>query len=300
MRGLVTNVQRFSLHDGPGIRTTVFLKGCPLRCFWCHNPEDLRPEPELQFFPDRCIGCGACLERCPEGAHLLEEGRHRFLRERCRACGRCVETCGAEALELAGRWWTAPELVRLLVRDWEFYRQSNGGITLSGGEPLMQAGFCLSVLQLAREEGLHTAMETSAHGPWEPLAALLPWLDLVIVDLKLLDRDRHLETTGVPNDAILANAACLGESGVPLIVRTPVVPGVNDTPEDIIAIAEFIRGWPRLIYYELMPLHRLAEGKYRSLGREYRASGLEAPDREPLEALAAAARSVGVAGVRIG
>ena len=299
-KGLITNVQRFSIHDGPGIRTTVFLKGCPLRCFWCHNPETLRLQPEVQLFPERCIGCRACLERCPQGAHVEVDGRREFRRELCQACGRCTDTCYAEALVMTGRWWTPEELLAEILRDKEFYDNSGGGITLSGGEPLFQQRFSLRVLQLCKEAGLHTAIETAALCPWEDLAELLPWLDLVMMDIKLVDDEQHRAATGVSNRRILANARRLSETGIPLIVRTPVVPTVNDNPEAIGAVAEFIKGFPNLLYYELMPFHHLAEGKYRSLGEEYRARDLRTPPKETMQALAQHAREVGVADTRVG
>ena len=299
-RGLITNVQRFSIHDGPGIRTTVFLKGCPLRCFWCHNPENWRPEPELQLFLERCIGCGACFKQCPHQAHVLVDGQRRFRRELCRACGLCVQTCYAEALALAGRYWTAGELLALLLRDQPFYRQSGGGITLSGGEPLVQQAFSLQVLRLCREADLHTAMETAAFCRWDDLEDLLPWLDLIMLDIKLVDDRQHCAATGVSNERILANACRLAEARPPLVIRTPVVPGVNDSDKAIAAIAAFIHDFPNLLYYELMPFHRLAEGKYRSLDLPHQAAGLQPPGREKLQELAQAARDTGVADVRVG
>jgi len=300
LRGLITNVQRFSIHDGPGIRTTVFFKGCPLRCFWCHNPETLRMRPEVQLFPDRCIGCGVCLERCEHGAHVQVNGQRQFRRDLCQACGRCVETCYAEALVMAGRWWTPEELVAELLRDQPFYEQSGGGITLSGGEPLLQQPFSLRVLQMCRQAGLHTAIETAAFCRWESLAELLPWLDLVIMDVKLMDDAQHRAVTGVSNRRILENARRLAETDAPLIVRTPVIPTVNDTPHAICAVATFLRDFPNLLYYELMPFHRLAEGKYRSLDLPYRASGLVSPARKTMEALAQRARDCGVPEVKVG
>ncbi len=298
--GLITNVQRFSIHDGPGIRTTIFFKGCPLRCFWCHNPETWRFRPEVQLFPDRCIGCGACFERCLQGAHVQADGQRQFRRELCQACGRCVETCYAECLVMAGRWWTPEELLEELLRDREFYQQSGGGITLSGGEPLLQQRFSLRILQLCKGEGLHTAIETSAFCRWRELEELVPWLDLIMLDIKLINEGEHRAATDVSNRRILANARRLAQTPVPLIVRTPVIPTVNDTPEAIGAIACFIRDWPNLVSYELMPFHRLAEGKFRSLGLTYRASGLVAPAKETMQALAECAREAGVAHVKAG
>ncbi|MBN1937048.1 MAG: glycyl-radical enzyme activating protein [Anaerolineae bacterium] len=300
LHGLITNVQRFSIHDGPGIRTTVFFKGCPLRCFWCHNPETWRKQLEVQVFPARCIGCGACLERCPQGAHTFEGEVRQFRRDRCRACGQCVETCYAEALVMAGRWWTVDELLDEVLRDRPFYDHSGGGVTLSGGEPLMQPEFSLEVLQRCKAEGLHTAIETAAFCRWEQIEALLPWLDLVMLDLKLFDDDAHQRATGVSNRRILENAARLAETGLALIVRTPVIPTVNDAPEAIGAIAAWIRSWPNLQSYELMPFHRLAESKYRSLDLDYQASKLEPPSKETMQALAQCARDQGLVNVKLG
>jgi pyruvate formate lyase activating enzyme len=300
LRGLITNVQRFSIHDGPGIRTTVFLKGCPLRCFWCHNPEARRPEQEVQLFADRCIGCGACVERCPNGAQSIVDGQRVYHRELCQACGACVETCYAEALVLAAKWWTVDDLMATLLRDRAFYAQSGGGVTLSGGDPVLQHEFSLRILQECRAAGVSAAIETAALCSWDTLAGFLPYLDLVMMDIKLMDDAAHRAATGVSNRQILANAERLAASGVPLLIRTPVIPGVNDRSEAIEAVARFIRNFPTLMYYELMPFHRMAESKYRSLDLPNPSHDLQAPTHEHLTALAEAARRVGVPDVRIG
>lgn len=298
-RGLITHIQRFSIHDGPGIRTTVFFKGCPLRCFWCHNPETWRMQPEIQVFPDRCIGCGACLERCEQGVHQLEHGAHRFRRELCLACGRCAETCYAQALVLTGKWWTAEQLTQELLRDRPFYEQSDGGITLSGGEPLLQADFSLRLLQQCHQAGLHTAIETAALCPWPDLQSLLPWLDLVMMDIKLVDEAGHRAAAGAPNRLILDNARRLAQTAIPLIVRTPIIPTVNDTLEAVGEIASLIRDFPNLLYFELMPFHRLAQGKYHSLGLEYRAANLNPLSPDEMQTLARHAHNLGVPHVRV-
>jgi len=300
VQGIVTNIQRFSIHDGPGIRTTVFFKGCNLHCFWCHNPETLRRGPQLQLFPDRCIGCGECFERCPQGAHVMTEEGRRFLRELCQACGTCVETCYAQALLLVGEEKTVDEVVEEVLRDLPFYETSGGGVTLSGGEPLLQLDFAYAILEKCREAGLHTAIETAANWPWERLAALLPVTDLVMMDVKLMDDTRHQECTGVSNARILENAKRLGTEASPggnppaLIVRTPIVPGVNDNPEDVLAIAQFAAGLPNLLYYELLPFHPMASGKYDSLDMDYRARDLKTPAKEQIEALAEVAKQAGI------
>jgi pyruvate formate lyase activating enzyme len=201
---------------------------------------------------------------------------------------------------MAGKWWTPEALLEELLRDQPFYEQSGGGITLSGGEPLMQQAFSLRVLQLCREAGLHTAIETAAPSRWHDLAELLPWLDLVMMDIKLIDDDAHRDATGISNRLILENARRLAETDMPLIVRTPVIPTVNDNIEAIGAVAQFVRDFSNLLYYELMPFHRLAEGKYRSLDIHYRARGFEPPAREQMEALAEHARAMGVREVKVG
>jgi pyruvate formate lyase activating enzyme len=285
LRGIVTNIQRFSIHDGPGIRTTVFLKGCNLHCFWCHNPETLRREAQLQIFPDRCIGCGECFERCPQGAHVMENGGRLFLRERCQACGTCVETCYAQALMLVGECKSVDEVVEEVLRDLPFYETSQGGVTLSGGEPLLQPDFSYAILERCRAEGLHTAIETAANFPWERVAAILPVTDLVMMDVKLMDAERHKACTGVPNVRILENALRLGQEAPALIVRTPIVPGINDNAEDVAAIAQFAAQLPNLLYYELLPFHPMASGKYDSLDMDYRARELKSPPKEQMDAL---------------
>jgi len=272
VNGIVTDIQRFSVHDGPGIRTTVFLKGCNLRCAWCHNPETLLPGPQLQVLPAKCIGCGACL-----------------------ACGACAAVCYAGALVLVGREMTAEAVVAEVLEDRPFYEESAGGVTVSGGEPLAQRAFAVEVLRRCRDEGLHTAVETNLAAPWEHVAEFLPVTDLFMVDVKLMDGEAHERWTGAPNDEILANVRRLAHQEQPMVVRTPVVPGVNDTREEIGAVADLIRTFPNLAYYELLPYHPLGTGKYRSLGMEYRLAHLERPSREQMDDLARTAGERGIA-----
>jgi pyruvate formate lyase activating enzyme len=305
--GLIFDIQRFSVHDGPGIRTTVFLKGCTLRCFWCHNPEGLRMTSEVQFLPNRCLACGACVAACGhDGQHLDETGRS-FTRAQCVACGQCVEACVAEALTLAGKRVTATEVVAEVLRDRVFYETSGGGVTLSGGEPALQPDFAREILTLSKAEGLHTAIETCGSIPWSSLEALLPLTDLVMMDLKQMDADKHRAATGAGNERILANARQLAQTRKPLIFRTPVVPGVNDTPAEIAAMAAFVAELvalraiesngtgPADISWELLPFHRMAGDKYRSLGLEYRARDLNPPPKDHMAVLAETARASGVA-----
>jgi pyruvate formate lyase activating enzyme len=295
--GFIFNIQRFSIHDGPGIRTTVFLKGCPLRCFWCHNPEGLKTKPEIQFFPDRCILCGDCLTNCSHSGHIIEEGRHTFLRENCVTCRSCVEACCAQAVQITGEEVSVQWVVDEALRDRSFYESSRGGVTLSGGEPLLQRAFTCALLEQLHAEGIHTAIETTAFFPWEAIAEVLPLVDLVMMDIKHLNSEKHRAATGVPNERILANAQRLAESGKPLLLRVPVVPTINDTTEEIGDIADFVRRLCEIrpfgadpVSLELLPFHCLAGDKYRSLGMEYQAAHLKAPGKEKLETLLEAAR----------
>lgn len=297
--GTITQIQRFSIHDGPGIRTTVFFKGCNLRCFWCHNPETQRPTPEIECHPERCIACGSCLAICEHGAHELTAEGKVFHRERCVACGRCAAECFAEALVLIGRVVSVQDVMVDVLADRPFYQNSGGGVTLSGGEPLLQLSFTAALLAACRTEGIHTAIETAALAPWQDLAELLPLLDLVMIDIKAMDESLHRQVTGVGNARILANARRLAAEGVPLIVRTPVVPGVNDTPDAIAEIARFTAELPTLLYYELLPFHPMAAGKYESLGRSYAARDLARPSSDQMELLARIAEAQGIA-VRAG
>lgn len=302
---IVFNIQRFSLHDGPGIRTTVFLKGCSMRCFWCHNPEGQHPEPELRYFPERCIACGQCVISCPNHAHEMHDGTHIFLREHCELSGKCIETCFSRALQLEGRAMTVDEVMSEILSDRPFYESSGGGVTLSGGEPALSKDFALEILDRCKTHGLHTAIETCGEVPWASLEALLPSTDLIMMDLKHLDESKHQLATGHSNERILSNARRLASSGKTIIFRTPIVPSVNDSEEEIAQIAAFVRELINVrnserqngseeIRYELLAFHKLASGKYSSLGLEYKAHNVEPPTKERMTLLLDVARRSGI------
>jgi pyruvate formate lyase activating enzyme len=270
MTGRIFDIQRFSTHDGPGIRTTVFLKGCPLRCLWCHNPEGLRPDPQLAFAPDRCVACGGCIAACPGRAHRLEaaDGRtvHVFDRPRCRSCGTCAAACVSGALESVGREASVDEVLREVIRDRVFYETSGGGLTLSGGEPLLQPGFAAELLGGARGQGLHCALETSGFAPWRHLETLLDRVDLFLFDFKETDPERHRQFTGVPNGEILANLRALHDRGARVALRCPIIPGCNDREDHFAGIAALAAELPGLADVELLVYHPLGRAKAARLG----------------------------------
>ena len=277
--GRVFNIQRFSLDDGPGIRTTVFLKGCSLSCAWCSNPESIAPGPELlSSFATLCQRCGRCVARCESGA-LAWDGPAagtppRLDRARCRRCLRCAATCPSGALRGVGRIRRAAEVVAEVIKDEPFYAHSHGGVTLSGGEPLLQPEFCRAILRACARRGLHTALDTAGHAPQESLAQLLPFLDLVLYDLKLADPVLHRRWTGSDNRRVIENLHFL-DGQVRLWLRVPLIPGVNDDDAAIEALAALCRGL-RLERIVLLPYHRFGSGKYLALGRPYELEGLGA------------------------
>jgi pyruvate formate lyase activating enzyme len=275
--GLVFDVQRFSIHDGPGIRTVVFLKGCSLACRWCQNPEGISPRVELGVWPERCVsGCRACVPTCPSGA-LVVNGSVKLDVSRCDACGSCLSACPAGALRSVGRPVSAAALLAELEKDAAFYRASGGGVTLSGGEPVLQAAFLRKLLPLVRERGWHVALETAGHYRWSKLEPLLPHLDLVLYDLKLADPGRHREWTGQGNHRVIDNLRRLLETTVEVVVRMPVVPDVNTSAADVGGMAALLDdlGVPELVLLEYNPLW---EAKLPHLSEPRRPLGLERPD----------------------
>ena len=295
LTAMIFDIKKFAIHDGPGIRTTVFFKGCPLACWWCHNPEAMLPQKELVSFPEKCIACGECFEACPQGAHEKQpDGTRVYHREQCVLCGACVDVCYAESLVMEGREVTVDDLMAELRKDRPFYENSGGGITLSGGEPTLQHEFALALLKACKAEGLHTAVDTSGQTPWWVFECLLPYIDLILYDIKHIDETSHQTHTGTDNRRILANLERLAGSGTPIEIRMPVVPSINDAEEDIEGAARFLAGIDGITRIELLPYHKLGTSKYARLDMKYRLAEVEPPPAERMESIATRLRGHGL------
>ncbi|RLI47980.1 MAG: glycyl-radical enzyme activating protein [Candidatus Thorarchaeota archaeon] len=297
--GYITNIQRCSTEDGPGIRTTAFFKGCPLKCLWCHNIETISPDPELIWHGIRCIGDQACVRTCPEHALELTPEGMKIDRELCTVCGACVEVCPSTALEILGERWNAEDLVEELARDTVFFQTSGGGVTLSGGEPMYQADFAVAVAKGLKEKGIHVALDTCGYYSQSTLESILPHVDLILYDLKVMDGAKHREYTGVPVDRILENAKFIGKSCIPVWIRTPVIPGHTDSEENIRAIAEFIvQFMPNVQRYDLLAFNNLCIEKYALLDKVYPLKDAPLMEKATMEHLANVAREAGVENVQ--
>lgn len=287
-QGLIFNIQYFNIHDGPGIRTVVFFKGCPLRCQWCSNPEAINRDLELGLLRVLCNSCDKCLEACPENALSFDdEGALRVARQECNACGACVSECYPEALTIYGTEMTAEEVFEEVRRDQLFYEGSGGGMTASGGEPLQQPDLLAAIFGLCRDASIHTCLETSGCASSRVWGQILPVTDYVLFDLKHMDARCHRELTGKSNKLILDNARIVVESGVPVLFRMPLVPGLNDTPENIRATADFVTSLQgdSVQGIELMPYHRMGLGKYETLDKQYAMREAKPPAPDHVEAV---------------
>ena len=290
--GLIFDIERFSTADGPGIRTVVFFKGCNLHCYWCHNPESIRSQAELELDPTECIGCGGCLEICPSGAHIMTNSGHDVERSLCTGCFSCARDCPSGALKVIGKHRSLESCMKEIREDRAFYSRSGGGVTLSGGEVLMQAEFAAALLKQCKEEGIHTAMESNLCFPGDRVKKLTPWLDLCMADIKHMDSVRHKEATGQGNERVLENLRLLDKLGIPTIVRTPIIPGFNDSEENVRATAEFLKGLENLQYYELLSYNPMGNDKRKRLG--YPVPEIEIPTKARMQELASAARQTGI------
>jgi pyruvate formate lyase activating enzyme len=283
--GIVFDIQHFSLHDGPGVRSTVFLKGCPLKCRWCSNPESQRHAPELLHFKNLCALCGLCVEECPRNALSIADGALRHDAAACDRCGLCVTVCPQDARQLSGRWMTVEEVTAEVRQNWRIFMQSGGGVTLSGGEALAQFDFSSALLSALHDEaGLHTCLDTTGYANWERLETILPAIDLILLDIKHMDDERHRQGTGIGNVAILENARRLGKRGFSVVVRVPLVCDYNDTGENLHALGTFMKE-AGLGGVEILPYHEFGVSKYAALGKTYTVHSRKAPKADRAAAI---------------
>lgn len=279
---MIFNIERFSTEDGPGIRTVVFMKGCPLKCVWCHNPEGQLFQQEIFVFEKKCIDCGDCIKACQENAIRVADKTPIIDRTKCTSCGKCAEVCIPNAVEIVGKKMTPDEVLKEVEKDKVFYETSEGGVTLTGGEPISQPEFLVEFLKKCKEAGIHTAVETSGCAKWETYERILPYVDLVMYDLKEMDDKKSREYIGIKPDLILENAEKISRVK-PMWIRVPVIPGYTATEGNIKNIAEFIVSKLSSVErIDILPHHRLGEPKYKNLGREYALDGVQPPDREEM------------------
>lgn len=284
-KAVIFDIKHYAIHDGPGIRTTVFLKGCPQKCEWCANPESQYVSPEVLYDKNRCTLCHECSNVCLHDAISFMSGRRRYDRKRCQGCGLCVKACSSEAIELCGYTVDVETLWEQIKDDRAFWDRSGGGVTLSGGEPLLQPEFAKQFLAYCQCQYVHTAIETCGHVPEKNIEEVLQYVNLVIFDFKVEDTVTHERITGVPNQQIKKHLLKLLESGRDVLVRMPLIPGCNDSPDNIHKIGEFLEKAKPGTFFEILPYHRLGENKYTRLGREYALSGVKTPDDEQLDSV---------------
>ncbi len=277
--------KRFAVHDGPGVRTVLFVKGCPLRCRWCHNPEGQQSQPELAYYEHKCRQCGECVAVCPQGAHAMADGRHVFNRAACIGCGACEEVCLGRALKLMGRPVTVEQARQIVLEDCEFYADG-GGVTLSGGEPLLYPDFCAEQITRLKADGIHCALDTCGAVGWECFERVLPHTDMFLYDVKHADQARHCQYTGLSNRQIVENLKRLAQCGVPVEIRIPVIPGFNDDPVSVRALGLLLHGLPSIVAVRLLPYHQ-AHSKYEAIGCPDHMPDADTPTPARMAAIAA-------------
>lgn len=266
---MVIDITRMTVHNGPGIRTLILFKGCPLRCIWCSTPESQEESAELAFYPDKCILCGDCIPVCPENAITIDDTSVLINRDLCNSCGRCAGVCYARALKLLGQKYTVEELLDVAKRDTIAYKHSGGGVTISGGEPFQRLDFLLELLQELKKNEISAGVDTCGFTSRKNIEMVLPYIDFFLWDVKHMDDNTHLELTGVSNRLILDNLSFVSDRGIPIYLRIPVIPGYNDSEENLRDLCDFAKKLPSLIEIDLLPLHHLGRARYLALGREY-------------------------------
>ena len=268
-KGIIFSIKRYSIHDGPGIRTTIFFKGCPITCLWCHNPEGISPGYELCFWGDQCLDCGSCIKACPEDAVIRKEGMISMDDLLCRRCGACVQACPTGAMEIIGEEMSVSGVMQEIEKDTIFYDESGGGATFSGGEPLLQPEFLISLLRDCKAKGIHTAVDTCGFVETDILVRVSRFVDLFLYDIKVMDEEKHKKVTGVSNQRILSNLKELSHIGAMITVRIPVIPGFNDDDENMKRTGQFISSLKNIKQVDLLPFHSLCIDKYSRLGKNF-------------------------------
>jgi len=294
IRGTIFSIERCAVHDGPGIRTVVFMKGCPLRCSWCANPEGQTIRPQLTFSADKCVGCLKCVSVCAQEAIEVTDGRSIQAWNKCRGCLKCVNVCNYGARQQKGYDCTAEEIVEEISRDIPFYKRSGGGVTLSGGDPVTQVMFSREILGLCQKKDIHTAIETSGYVDWVDFLKILEFTDFIYIDIKCMDTVKHEMLTKSGNERVLENIVRLSELKKPFIVRIPVIAGYNDSNENILDTTEFVKGLKNLVALELLPYHKLGEYKYKSLGMSFSSSDINVPSDENMRYIQSLIENYGI------
>jgi len=296
--GIITNIQRCSTEDGPGIRTTVFLKGCPMSCIWCHNIETIDPKSTLVWYAVKCIGDQGCVRACPEGALEMTPDGLKIDREKCTVCGTCEDVCPTGAVKIMGKVWSSDDLVQELIRDKVFFETSKGGVTLSGGEATYQSKFAIEIAEGLNAEGVHVALDTCGYCSDKVLSDILPYVDMILYDLKTMHPNKHEQYTGVPLATVLSNAKIIAESGKPVWIRTPIIPEHTDDEENIRKIAQFIlENMPNVERHDLLAFNRMCIDKYALFDLEYPLKDYDLVTEETMERLAQVARDEGLSNV---
>ena len=303
-KALIFQIQKMSTEDGPGIRTTVFFKQCPLKCVWCHNPESITKKPQLEWFKHKCIGCRTCIEICEQGALSFNEKELHIDRKKCNSCAKCEEACPSTAIHMFGSWWNLEDLFREINKDNVYYTKSNGGVTVSGGEPTLQIDSLLEFFKKCKENGISTALDTCGYASRKTFEKILPYVDLILLDIKEIDSKKHKLFTGVPNELIFENAIWMAEyvkqNNKELWIRTPVIPNYTAAEQNIKGIGEFIviklNNVPER--WDLLAFNRLCESKYSRLGIEWILKDVPLMTKEEMESFVIIAKSTGVKNVQ--
>jgi len=295
--GVIFDIRKYSIHDGPGIRTTVFFKGCPLRCWWCHNPEGQDVEPELVYRKSRCIGCGECSKSCKREAILLLAQSISVDREKCVPCNNCSRACSSDALSIVGKQMSAKEILEEIEKDRTFYEESGGGVTFSGGEPLMQPDLLNALLSGCKERAIHTVVDTCGFAQYEIIDRIRDKVDLFLYDIKTMDCRKHRKYTGASNKQILKNLKNLAESGSSIVISFPIIPGINDDDKNVTRTAKFISSLPNIQQVNLLPYHRAGIEKYKNLDKPYKLSKIQPPSNQRIKSVK---ERIETYGIRVG